>query len=88
MEPHLTESDTLTNDVLPLGIYRHYKGKDYRVHGIARHSETLDLYAVYEPLYDNPLAKLWIRPLSMFLEQVSVNGDMRPRFQRIESDGV
>jgi hypothetical protein len=88
METDFTDSDTLQNEVLPVGIYRHYKGKDYRVHGIARHSETLELFAMYEPLYDNPLAKFWIRPLSMFLEEVSVNGELRPRFQRISSDGV
>lgn len=50
------------------GIYQHYKGKKYRVIGVAKHSETLEDMAVYEALYENELSKLWIRPLKMFCE--------------------
>ncbi len=43
-------------------LYRHYKGNLYRGHGVAKHSETLEDHVVYEPRYDDALARLWIRP--------------------------
>ncbi len=52
------------------GLYRHYKGGDYRVIGTARHSETEEPLVVYRCLYDND--SLWVRPLAMFLETVTV----------------
>ena len=61
------------------GIYQHYKGKNYRVIDLARHSETLEWMVVYECLYENPEGKIWVRPLKMFLE--TVNGG--PRFKYI-----
>lgn len=66
------------------GIYRHYKGKKYRVIGIARHSETLKKLVVYQGLYDskefgkNPI---WVRPLDMFAEEVRIDGKTVPRFE-------
>ena len=54
------------------GRYRHYKGKDYEVLGVARHSETEEAYVVYRQLYG--AGDLWIRPMGMFLESVSVRG--------------
>ncbi|GAA4467838.1 hypothetical protein GCM10023093_24310 [Nemorincola caseinilytica] len=65
------------------GIYRHYKGKEYRVLGTAKHSETLEDLVVYETLYENDLSKLWVRPLKMFTEMVEVNGAMISRFQYV-----
>lgn len=65
------------------GIYRHYKGKTYKVIDLARHSETLEWLVVYECLYDNPEAKIWVRPLPMFLEEVQVDGKLVPRFAYI-----
>jgi hypothetical protein len=62
------------------GIYEHYKGKKYRVIGVAKHSETLEDMVVYEALYDNDVSKLWIRPLQMFLEEVEVDAKKVPRF--------
>lgn len=62
------------------GIYKHYKGNEYRVHSVARHSETLEDYVVYEPLYVSE-ATFWIRPLAMFTEDVVVNGESIPRFK-------
>jgi hypothetical protein len=62
------------------GIYRHYKGKLYRVHHLVRHSETLDELVYYETLYDNPAGRFWVRPHSMFLETVIVDGVSTPRF--------
>ena len=49
---------------LPLGRWRHFKGGEYQVYGVAIHSETEEEYVVYRPLYGE--GKLWIRPLSMF----------------------
>jgi len=60
------------------GRYRHYKGNDYQVIGIARHSETEEELVVYRALYDN--GSLWVRPLAMFMEDVVVDGRQVPRF--------
>ena len=65
------------------GIYQHYKGNKYRVIGVAKHSESLEDMVVYEPLYDNKMAKLWVRPLEMFLGEVECNGENIPRFKYI-----
>ena len=54
--------------MIQLGAYKHYKGNYYRVIGIARHSETLEDMVVYQGLYEN--GGLWVRPLSMWEEQV------------------
>jgi len=67
----------MTATVVP-GIYRHYKGKDYQVLGVARHSESADLFVVYRPLYGD--SELWIRPLDMFTELVEDEGVIRARF--------
>ena len=61
------------------GRYRHYKGHEYEVLGVARHSETEEEYVVYRALYGN--GGLWVRPMEMFLETVLVDGHPRPRFQ-------
>lgn len=68
--------------LLQPGRYRHYKGNDYEVLGVARHSENDELLVVYRPLYGE--MGLWVRPLAMFSEQVEVNGTLQPRFRRIE----
>ena len=62
------------------GLYRHYKNKPYRVHGVARHSETLEEMVIYEALYENKSGKMWVRPLKMFLENVVIEGKEVPRF--------
>jgi hypothetical protein len=63
------------------GRYRHYKGGEYEVIGIARHSETDERVVVYRPLYND--SGLWVRPLAMFTETVLVNGAPTPRFAYI-----
>ena len=68
-------------NILEKGIYRHYKGNLYELTGIARHSETEELFAVYKALYQQDGENLWIRPLSMFSEMVLVNGIQEPRFR-------
>jgi hypothetical protein len=71
------------SDLLPLpetkpGRYRHYKGGEYEVIGVARHSETLQPLVVYRPLYDE--TGLWVRPHAMFFGQIEVDGRLQPRF--------
>ena len=63
------------------GRYRHYKGGEYEVIDVARHSETEELMVVYRPLYGE--RELWVRPLIMFLESVEIDGKTVPRFQLI-----
>ena len=64
-------------DVKP-GRYRHFKGNEYRVIGMARHSETEEEMVVYRPLYGE--GGLWVRPASMWCEQVERDGKVQPRF--------
>jgi hypothetical protein len=63
------------------GRYRHYKGGEYEVLGVARHSETLEPVVVYRPLYG--ARELWVRPHGMFFGDVVVDGVRRARFERI-----
>jgi hypothetical protein len=63
------------------GRYRHFKGRDYEVIGVARHSETQELLVVYRPLYGE--RRLWVRPLAMFSEEVEHEGARRPRFSYV-----
>ena len=65
------------------GRYRHYKGNEYEVVGTARHSESQEELVVYRPLYGE--GGLWVRPKSMFIETVEVDGKRVPRFARIEA---
>jgi len=68
--------------MLKLGKYRHYKGKEYEVIGIARHSETLEELVIYRALCGD--FDLWVRPLKMFLEEVEVDGKKAQRFQYLD----
>ncbi|HXF44020.1 MAG TPA: DUF1653 domain-containing protein [Candidatus Paceibacterota bacterium] len=71
------------SEKLRLGKYEHYKGKQYEVVGVAKHSETMEELVVYRALYGEH--DLWVRPLKMFLETVEVDGKKIPRFKFIES---
>lgn len=63
------------------GIYKHSKkGNLYRVIGVAAHSETLEPMVIYEAQYENPVSKLWARPLDNFTAIVEVDGKEVPRF--------
>ena len=65
-------------EIIP-GRYRHYKGHEYIVIGIARHSETMEELVIYRQEYgDNAL---WVRPKQMFLETVEVDGKVLRRFE-------
>lgn len=63
------------------GRYRHYKGHEYTVVGMARHSETLEQVVVYRQEYGE--RGLWVRPAAMFAESVIVGGRIVPRFERV-----
>lgn len=65
------------------GLYRHYKGPLYQVTDVATHSESEEQHVVYRALYGEK--GLWIRPLSMFIETVDVDGQEKPRFERLEN---
>ena len=65
------------------GRYRHYKGNDYQVLGVARHSETLEPVVVYRPLYGE--GALWVRPYAMFVETVDVDGVEVLRFAPVSA---
>ena len=66
---------------MKLGLYKHYKGKLYRVIGVARHSEDLEELVVYQALYND--YGLWTRPKKMFLENIEYEGKTLPRFEFI-----
>ncbi len=63
------------------GRYRHYKGKAYQVLGFAIHSETLEEMVIYKALYGDEA--VWVRPASMWLDMVEINGQMFKRFEYI-----
>lgn len=69
---------TSSGNTLRIGRYRHYKGRDYQVLGVAKHSETGELLVVYRCLYGD--GGLWVRPQAMFLESVELGGEHIPRF--------
>ncbi len=77
---HAAYRDSVPDELLP-GRYRHYKGRDYLVLGIARHSETEEELVVYRQDYGDH--GLWVRPKQMFLEQVRLGDRNVPRFERI-----
>lgn len=69
--------------MIELGLYKHYKGNVYEVIGIASHSETLEEMVVYKATYQLEGENLWVRPLSMFLETVIVDGKEVQRFLKL-----
>ncbi len=67
--------------VLKAGRYQHYKGNFYEVLALARHSETEAWHVVYKTLYGDH--STWIRPLEMFIENVTHDGIKQPRFRYV-----
>jgi len=70
-----------------VGRYRHFKGKEYEVIGVARHSETLEELVIYKALYDSEFGKgaLWARPKEDFLgEKKLKDGKVVKRFEKID----
>lgn len=74
---------TLQEKLLPQtgSIYEHYKGQRYQILTVGRHTETLEELVVYQALQDS---EIWVRPVSKFLETISLDGQMRPRFQLVQ----
>lgn len=66
---------------IKLGKYRHFKGKEYEVLGVANHSETLEKMVVYKALYG--AGEIWVRPAAMWNEQVEYDGKWVSRFTYI-----
>ncbi len=69
-------------NMLKLGKYRHYKGKDYEVIGVGKLEATLEDVVIYRPLYKSEYS-LWVRPLAVFTENVEIDGKTMPRFEYI-----
>ena len=69
---------------LKMGKYKHYKGNFYQVEGVATHSETEESMVIYRPLYGE--SALWVRPLTMFLEEVEIEGKSQARFDYVDSE--
>lgn len=65
------------------GLYRHYKGKDYQMFQIVKHSETGEQLVLYRCLYDD--FSWWVRPLTMFTETVEIAGEIIPRFHYVRA---
>ena len=66
---------------MELGKYRHFKGKEYLLIGVATHSETMEPMVVYQALYGEN--GLWVRPAAMWTEQIERDGYTGPRFRYI-----
>jgi hypothetical protein len=78
----MSNTDLPPLPTLPLGRYRHYKGSEYEVMGVARHSESLEALVMYRPLYNG--SGWWVRPFAMFVEEIEINGKRQPRFVPME----
>lgn len=82
--------DIASSDVPP-GTYQHYSGKKYEVLGLAKHTESGEKLVAYRPLYDCPdleatygIRPLFVRPASMFIELVNIDGQTLPRFRQLK----
>lgn len=67
--------------MIKVGKYKHYKGHEYEVIGVARHSETLEDMVVYRALYGEQ--GLWVRPAKMFTEEIEIDGKKTKRFEYV-----
>lgn len=84
MSRPFTEFSSLALSIVVGGLYKHYKGTQYKILGIGRHSESLEELVVYQAL--NGENEIWIRPIEMFIETLSINGQSLPRFQLISEN--
>lgn len=75
---------SIENNILKLGKYKHFKGKEYEVIGVAKHSETLEKMIIYRALYGKH--DIWARPFKMFLEKVEIDGKKIQRFKYVKQN--
>lgn len=68
--------------MIELGKYRHFKGNEYEVIGVAKHSETLEDMVVYKALYEE--GGIWVRPLYMWNEEITTDGKTFKRFEKVD----
>ena len=74
---------------IALGRYRHFKGKEYELLAIARHSETKEPMVVYKALYNSEIYgdwAVWIRPAAMWNEEVERDGKKFRRFEKVSRE--
>ena len=64
-----------------LGFYRHYKGGVYYVISVGRHSETQEQLVIYNKIFND---EIWIRPLTMFIEEIIIDNKLIKRFEKID----
>jgi hypothetical protein len=70
---------------IEIGLYEHYKGNKYQVLGVGCHTETNEYFVVYRSLSEHAgKPDIWIRPYTMFMEDVEIKGAKVPRFRKIE----
>jgi len=74
------QSTQLEEDIIQ-GRYRHFKGNEYEVIYVGRHSETLETMVIYRPLYGE--GGIWVRPAAMWNEEITRNGKTQKRFEYI-----
>jgi hypothetical protein len=79
------KQEGLAMDTIRPGRWRHFKGGEYEVLGVALHSETQEPMVVYRALYGE--RGLWVRPASMWNETVTRNGETLPRFTYLGEGG-
>ena len=66
------------------GLYQHYKGNLYRVHGVGCNTEAHEYYVVYSPAEPKAgIPEYWLRPYDMFVESIVIDGEERPRFKKL-----
>jgi len=78
----------MQNQPMPGAVYRHYKGKEYKIIGIGYNTETLEKVVIYQALYHSEEfgdQTLWVRPLNMFQETVVIDGEQQLRFTPVSS---
>ncbi len=78
----MNDNDLSAMSPVAKGLYRHYKGGQYEVVDMVRHSETLEPMVLYRALYGQ--RGLWVRPAAMFTEIALFAGVVQARFTKIE----
>jgi hypothetical protein len=84
MTETLPSYSTAARAIVIGSLYEHYKKKRYKIIAVAWHSETLEELVVYQALYGD--GDIWVRPVSMFCENVLIEKKSQPRFQLLLPD--